>query len=814
MTTLLQTLLRDLRYAWRMLVKEPGFTAVAVIALALGIGANTAIFSIVNAVLLRPLPYTDAGQLVMVWMDNRGGGIKEDIHSFPNYVDYRDGNTTFAAMAGYTNASLNLTGTGEPERVLGASATASFFDVMRVSPVLGRAIAPEENVQGKDRVIVLSHGLWQRRFGGERNIIGREIQVDGANRTVIGVMPKEFRFPEKQTDFWVPLAMAPDLQAQRGAYWLTVIGRLKPGVTVEQARPEMEAIAKRMETNFPESNTKMGVNLVSLREQTVGRLRPALYVLLGAVGLVLLIACANVANLLLSRAAAREREFAIRAAMGAGRGQIIRQLLTESVLLGLLASAVGVGLAVFGLDALKALLPADMPSVDQIGVDARVLGFTLGVSFLTACAFGLVPALQASKPKLSETLKEAGDRGGSHGVRSKQVRRLLVIAEVALAIMLLVGAGLLIKSFNRLQAVELGFRTDRLLTLELQLPFSKYGDGTTRRPFHQQLLERLNHLPGVEGAAATTSILLSTLANSGLFNIEGRPTPPAGERVELTFDSVTPNYHQLMGTPLLKGRAFTEQDGPDAPRVVIVNDTFARRFFPGEDPIGKRINFGDGPDQTQNPWWTIVGVVADTRRNGFDREPRPESYMPLLQRTPGRTIYVVRTSSPDPTTLVTAVRNAVRGIDPNQPIFGIKTMDQVMNETTAQRRLNTILLGTFAGLALVLAAVGIFGVMNYSVTQRTHEIGIRMALGAQRSDVLKLVVGQGMILACIGVAVGLFGAYALTRLLATMLYGVSATDPVVFAAVAGLLALVAVFACYLPALRASRVMPTVALRES
>ena len=484
------------------------------------------------------------------------------------------------------------------------------------------------------------------------------------------------------------------------------------------------------------------------------------------------------------------------------------------MLLGLLAAAVGVGLAIFGLDALKTLLPADMPRVDQIGVDARVLGFTLGVSFLTACAFGLVPALQASKPKLSETLKEAGGRSGTGGVRSRQVRRLLVIAEVALAIMLLVGAGLLIKSFNRLQSVELGFRTDRFLTLELQLPFSKYGDGVTRRPFHQQLLERLQNLPGVEGAGATTSILLSTLANSGLFNIEGRPTPRVGERVELTFDSVTPNYHQLMGTPLLKGRAFTEQDGPDSPRVVIVNDAFARRFFPGEDPIGKRINFGDNADQTQNPWRTIVGVVADTRRNGFDREPRPESYMPFLQRTPGWAIYVIRTTSPDPTTLVTAVRNAVRGIDPDQPIFGIKTMKQVMSETTAQRRLNTILLGTFAGLALVLAAVGIFGVMNYSVTQRTHEIGIRMALGAQRGDVLKLVVGQGMIMACIGVAVGLFGAYALTRLLATMLYGVSATDPVVFVAVAGLLALVAVFACYLPALRASRVMPTVALRES
>ena len=809
----MNTLLQDIRYALRMLLKQPGFTAVAVLALALGIGANTAIFSIVNAVLLKPLPYAEPGQLVMVWMDYRVGGNKEDIHSWPNYVDYRDGNTTFAAMAGYTNASLNLTGSGEPERMLGASTTASFFDVMGVAPLLGRVISPDENVEGNDRVMVLSHGLWQRRFGGERDIVGREIEVNGAKRTVIGVMPPEFRFPESRTEFWVPLTVTADVQANRGAYWLTAIGRLKPGVTLEQARPEMDAIAKRLETTFPQTNTNLGVNLVSLREQTVGRVRPALYVLLGAVALVLLIACANVANLLLSRAAAREREFAIRSAVGAGRGQIIRQLLVESVLLGVVAAAVGVGLAIFGLDALKAMLPADMPSVDQIGVDARVLGFTLAVSMLTAVAFGLVPALQASKPKLSETLKESGGRG-TQGIRSRQVRRLLVISEVAFAIMLLVGAGLLIKSFNRLQSVELGFRTDRMLTLELALPAAKYPDGNARRPFHQQLLERLNNLPGVEGAAATTSILLSSLPNSGYFTIEGRPPGQPGENIEVTIDSVTPNYHGLMGTPLLRGRAFTEADGPDAPRVVIVNETFARRFLPGEDPIGKRMNYGNNPDPTQNPWRTIVGVVADTRRNGFDREPRPESYIPLQQRPPGWTIYVLRTSSPDPGALVSAVRNAVRGIDPDQPIFGIKTMEQLMTETTAQRRLNTILLGTFAGLALLLAAVGIFGVMNYSVTQRTQEIGIRLALGAQRGDVLKLVVGQGMMLALIGVGVGLFGAWALTRLLANMLYGVSATDPVVFIGVAGLLALVAVIACYLPALRASRVAPTVALRDS
>jgi putative ABC transport system permease protein len=808
------TLLRDFRYAVRMLLKEPGFTAIAIITLALGIGANTAIFSIVNAVLLRPLPFSQPGQLVMVWQDYRVGGNKEDIHSWPNYVDYRDGNTTFESMAGYTDASFNLTGTGEPERIVGASTTASFFDVMRVSPMLGRAFTPEEDVEGKDRVIVLSHGLWQRRFGGDRGIVGREIAVNGASRTVIGVMPPQFRFPEKTTECWVPLAPSADLRTARSAYWLTVIGRLKPGVTVAQARPEMETIAKRLETKFPGTNSNIGVNLVSLREQTVGRVRPALYVLLGAVGLVLFIACANVANLLLSRAAAREREFAIRSAIGAGRSQIIRQLLVESVLLGALGALVGIALANFGLNALKSLLPAEMPRVDQIGIDSRVLGFSMAVSFLTACAFGLVPALQASKPMLAETLKEAGGRGASGGVRSRRVRRLLVIAEIALALMLLVGAGLLIKSFNRLQAVELGFRTDRMLTMQVSLPSAKYPDGATQRPFHQQLLERLQNLPGVEGAGATTSILLSALANSGIFNIEGRPSPPAGQRIDVTIDSVTPNYHALMGTPLLKGRAFTDADGPDSPKVVIINDAFARRFFAGENPIGKRINYGDPPDEKQNPWRTIVGVVADTRRNGFDREPRPETYIPFAQRPPGWAIYVVRSSSPDPGGLVTAVRNAVHEIDPDQPIFGIKTMEQVMAETTAQRWLNTILLGGFAGLALVLAAVGIFGVMNYSVTQRMQEIGIRLALGAQRGDVLRLIVGQGMTLAWIGLGIGLAGAWALTRLLTHMLYGVSATDPSVFAAVSGLLALVAVCACYLPALRASRVHPTVVLRES
>ncbi|MEJ7576824.1 MAG: ABC transporter permease [Pyrinomonadaceae bacterium] len=805
------TLLQDIRFGVRMLLKNPGFTFVAVLALALGIGANTAIFSIVNAVLLRPLPYGEPGKLVMVWMDNRAMGNKEDIHSYPNFVDYRDQNKVFETMAAYRNSSANLTGTGEPERILGAAATASFFNVMRVAPALGRVFTAEEDAQGRDRVIVLGHGLWQRRFGGDKGIVGKEISLNGANRTVLGVMPPDFKFPAKETDYWVPLAPPPAMMEQRQAYWLNIIGRLRPGVTFEGARAEMETIAKRLEAQYPEVNENFGVNLVTLQDQTVGQVRPALLILLGAVLFVLLIACANVANLLLSRASAREREFAIRTAMGAGRGRIVRQLLIESLLLAALSAVLGVLLAVWGLDALKYVLPGDMPRLDQIGVDGRVLAFTLGVSCLTAFLFGLAPAIHASNPNLNETLKEGG-RSGSHGVRSRQVRRLLVVSEVALAIMLLVGAGLLIKSFNRLQSIDLGFRTDRLLTMRLQLPATKYREEAQLRAFHRQLQERLDNTPGVESVGATTSIFLSKTPNSGVFNIEGRPTPRAGERVEVTVDVVSPNYHQVMGTPLVKGRAFTEQDAETAPMVVIINETFARRFFPVEDPTGKRINYGDETDQTRNPWRTIVGVVADTRRNGFDAEPRPESYVPLAQAPPNVLTYIVRSTSADPSVLTASVRNAVREIDPDQPVFDIKTINSLVSDKIAQRRLNTILLGVFAAVALILASVGIFGVMNYTVTQRTHEIGIRLALGAQKADVVKMVVGQGMMLALIGVGVGLFGAFVVTRLMASLLYGVSATDPIVFAAVALLLAAVAVLACYIPARRAMRVDPMIALR--
>jgi putative ABC transport system permease protein len=801
----METLLQDLRYAIRMLRKKPSFTIVVVLALAIGIGANTAIFSVVNAILLRPLPYKNFDRISMIWMNNPKLGVSEDWHSYPNYVDYKEQNQVFEDMAAFNNRSFNLTGAGDPVRVVGAWNTASLFSVLGVDAALGRTFTEEEQEPGKDMVVVLSNGVWRRNFGGDASVVGQQISLNGINRTVIGVMPASFGFPEKTTEFWVPLTITPQRKQARTAISYKAVGRLKPGVTLAQAQADMAAIAKRIDDQYFQSD--YGINLRLVHDQETHKVRSALLVLLGAVGFVLLIACANVANLLLARAAMREKEVAIRLALGARRWRIIRQLLTESVLLGVVGGAVGLLLAVWGLSALVALAPADIPRLDQTGIDGRVLAFTLGISLVTGLIFGLVPALQASKPDVNDALKEGGR--GSTGGGGARIRNLLVVSEIALSLVLLVGAGLLIRSFMRLQQFELGFNPEHLITMRLQLPGSKYKEPKQLAGFYQQLFERIEAVPGVQSAGAISTIFLSDTPNSTNFTIEGRPAPTGVEAIEVPFDAVSAKYFRVMGIPLISGREFDDRDAIGTPPVAIINETFANRFFPGEDPIGKRYVYG-GPGPN-NPWITIVGVVGDMRRTGFDRPVRPETFLPNSQ-DPDNALTIVARTSGDPASFAGMLRDQVWSIDREQSVYDIKTMDQTLAEMLSQRRFNMLLLGIFASVALLLAALGIYGVISYSVSQRTHEIGIRMAMGAQSRDVLSLVVRHGLVLTGTGIAAGLIASFGLTRLMATLLYGVSATDPVTFIAIPVVLAGVALGACFVPARRAAKVDPIEALR--
>lgn len=805
----MESFLRDLRYGTRFLLTRPAFTVVVVLALAIGIGSNTAIFSVVHSIILRPLPYSEPDRLVMIWVDNRRIGIAKDIHSYPGYIDYRDQNQTLESVAAYSGMSVNLVSAGEPERVIGTMATASLFDVLGVKPLLGRTFTVEEEELGRHQVVVLGHGLWQRRFGGNPDIVGQSVQLSDVTRTVIGVMPSGFRFPHQDAELWVPMALSQEARNARGGFSYYAIGRLKSGVRFEQAKADVGAISDRMEQQYPDIMDGYGVNLMRLHEHVVGRVQPALFALLGAVGFVLLIACANVANLLLARAAVREREIAIRLAIGASSRRIVRQLLTESLVLAIAGGVFGVLLARWGLDVLVALSPRDIPRLDEIRIDRWVLGFTLGVSLLTALLFGLFPALQASRPELNESLKEGG-RDTAAGGRGRKVRNALVVAEIALSLVLLVGAGLMVKSFMRVQELNLGFRPDNLLTMNIQLVRSRY-QGRLSQTFFNQLIQRVEALPGVESVGAVTAIFIPGLANSAGFTIEGRPQSPPSEQVEAPIDFITPGYFRTMGIPLLRGRELTEQDGPDQPRVVIINNTFAQRFWPNEDPLGKRFKFGS-PD-SQAPWLTIVGVVGDMRRTGFDSAVRCEAYLPYTQRSfAGFMTLVTRTTS-DPIGLASAVREEVRALDANLPVSHVRTVDQMLDEMIAERRLNTVLFGIFAAVAMILAAVGVYGVMSYSVVQRNHEIGVRIALGAGRRDVLKLVLGQGMMLTSLGLGIGLIGAWLITRVMVTLLFEVSASDPTTFVVIAGLLAAVSLAACVIPARRASRVDPLVALRH-
>jgi len=802
---------QDLRYGLRVLVKNPGFTTVAVVALALGIGANSAIFSVVNAVLLRPLPYKDPDRLVMIWEDDTKGGYPRDTPAAANYIDWRDQNQVFEGMAAMADQSFNLTGAGEPERIEGRRVSASLFPLLGVEPQLGRAFSPEEDQPGGSRVAVMSHGLWQRRFGADPSVIGRPLTLNGESYTVVGVMPSHFQFPTRESELWVPIAFTSQEAANRGRHYLKVVARLKPGVSVEQAQAEMSTIAARLQQQYPEQNTDLGATVVPLHEQVVGDIKPALLVLLGAVGFVLLVACANVANLLLARAAGRQKEIALRLALGASRLRLLRQFLTESLLLAALGGVVGLLLSVWGVNLLKAFIPENISQAQAVTVDARVLGFTLLVSLLTGLVFGLAPATQASNFNLNETLKEGG-RDSATGRRGHFVRSLLVILEVVFSLVLLVGAGLLINSFLRLRSVDPGFQTDNLLTMSVVLPQPKYPDQARRSAFYTELLSRVEALPGVKAAAVTNWIPLVSQGDSIGFSIDGRPDPGPGQRPTVVTRVVSPHYFSAMGIQLVQGRQFAEQDRLDSPAVAVISETMARRHWPGEDPLGKRITPGSPTSTDPDDWITIVGVAKDVRQFGLDAEPRPQMYLTYVQAGFFAPRHLVVRTEVEPLSLAGTVRKTVWEVDKDQPVSNISTMEDVLSESIARQRFSMLLLGIFAAVALVLAAVGIYGVMSYTMAQRTHEIGIRMALGAQRRDVLKLAVGQGLKLVLIGVAVGLALALALTRVMSSLLFGVSATDPATLITISLVLISVALLASYIPARRATKVDPMIALR--
>ena len=812
----MESLLKDIRYGIRSLLKRPGFTAIAVITLAIGIGANTAIFSVVNAVLLRPLPFHNAEELVTLWERNPKQGYEQNPPAAGNYVDWREQNRVFAQMAIYApSRKFNLSLGDQPERIAGAAVSTSLFELLGVRPVLGRTFSSEEEQPGNDQVALISHNLWQRHFAADRNPVGRTITLDGKTYTIVGVMPEGFQFPggsgtvlriftPETAELWVPLALDADTLSQRSSHSLNVIGRLKPGITVAQATAEMDAIQQRLEQQYPTFYVGSHVKVVPLAEQIVGTARRPLLVLWGAVAFVLLISCANVANLLLSRSSTRKKEFALRAALGAGRLRIIRQLLTESLLLSIVGGIAGTLLAAWGVHVLSTIVPPDFPRRGEIAIDGWVLGFTLLISVLTGIIFGLAPAIQSTKLDLIDALKASGrnSAGSSH---RHSLRSLLVMSEMALALILLIGAALMIQSFLRLRHVGPGFTPDNVLTMEVSLPLNSYP--RERRPaFFQQLIERAQSVPGVQVVAAAKHLPLSGDNMNFAFDIEGRPFPP-GRSPGADCRFVTPDYFKALRISLIKGRVFSESDGPQAPPVLLINKAMADRFFPNEDPIGKRMQLG-----INNFAGQIVGIVGDVKHVGLDAEVNDEVYLPYSQAPFAIDMTLLVRTSGDPMSLAGAMRNELATLDKQVSIGKVRTMDTIAAESVAQPRFRTLLLGLFGIFALLLASIGIYGVMSYAVTQRTQEIGIRMALGAQVGDVRKLVIGNGMTLALIGVAIGLAGAYGLTRLMASLLFGISATDAPTFAAISAILIVVALIACYIPARRATKVDPLVALR--
>jgi predicted permease len=806
------TLIRDLRYGLRMLAKNPGFTAVALLALALGIGANTAIFSVVNGVLLRPLPYADPGRLMMVYETSREFGQMSV--AYPNFLDWQRENHSFTDMAAYRGGDFNFTGSGQAEHLRGELVSASLLPVLGVNPLLGRNFLPQEDQQGAGGVVMLTNGLWKRRFGADPNILGKTLTLDAKNYTVIGVLPSDFRF-RGQVELYVPLGQWDfvGLRDRENHPGLNVVGRLKPGVTTAAAQAEMTSIARALAQKYPKTNAGEGATVVGMKDDMVGYIRPTLLLLLGAVGFVLLIACANVANLLLARSSARSREFAIRAALGAGRQRVVRQLLTESVLLALGAALLGLLLASWGTRLVLAAVPETLPRSQGIGLDPYVLLFTLVVSILTGVLFGLAPAFHSSQVNPQEFLKEGarGSGGGRH-----RAEGIFVVVEVGLAVVLLAGAGLMMQSIWRLWRVDTGFNPHNVLTTEVALSPTVMASPAGIRLAYRQLLDRVASIPGVQSDSMTTLIPLSGDDSEIPFWRGKGPQPPPDQMSSALFYIVTSDYLRVMGIPLKGGRFFTDHDTLASALVVVIDEVMAKHLFPGQDAVGKQFSLPIlGPVQ-------IVGVAGHVKHWGLDADDtakmRDEIYFPLLQipdkfllgSAAGLTLLLRAT--PDPLSVVSAVRAQVAGPTEDQPIFGVQTMEQIISDSLSERRFAMLLLIIFASIALVLAAVGIYGVMSYAVSRRTHELGVRLALGASRSEILRLVVAEGMVLAAIGTAVGLAAALGLTRLMASLLYAVRPADPATLAAASLLLAGIALLACYIPAWRATKIDPLVALR--
>jgi putative ABC transport system permease protein len=793
----METLLKDIRYGIRSLLKRPAFTSIAVLTLALGIGANTAIFSVLNAVLLRPLPYADAERIVRVDETEERGGMGV---SPPNLLDFQQQNHSFENIAGYAGGSFILTGAGEPLRVQSVNVSHNMFSVLGIKPLLGRSFSEADERHGQDRVALIGYDLWQRRFGGEKGLVGRQITLDGKSYSIVGVMPREFEFPiqTERVEVWVPLSLPEDMSELRGAHYLDVVGRIKPGVSVPQAHADLEVIAQRITRQFPKLVSGK-VTTVGLKQDMVGKVQPYLLMLAGAVMLVFLIAAANVTSLLLARAAERQKEIALRTALGASRSRLLRQLLTESLILSLLGGAGGLLLATWGTDFLVAIAPGDLPRLQSAHIDSWVLLFALAISLICGILLGLIPAWRASVPDLHSTLKEGENRSAT--APRQALRKGLVVTEVTLALVLLCGAGLLIKTLWKLNAVDPGFDPEKVLVAEVVLPKTKYPDEARQTAFFQQLLERIKSLPDVESAGGTSNLPLSGTNMVFLASVVGR----AGA-FPASFRAVSQDYFRTMRIPLLKGRWFDDRDTASSQSVVVINQTMARQIWPGEEPLGKRIKHGFKEQVAE-----VVGVIGDVKYAGLDQQTKPEMYAPFSQRPWPFMRIVVRTKS-DPMNLATAIRAEAQAIDKDQPIDKLTTMSSVVRASIATRRFYMQLLGTFAALAFILAAVGIYGIVSYSVAQRTREIGIRMALGAKQSDVLRLVLAEGFRLAVLGVVLGLAGAFAATRVLTSLLFEVKPTDPMTFIGLSILLAAVALLACYIPARRATKVDPLVALR--